>query len=412
MTAHTIRAEFEGHSGATLSARLDLPAGAIRAWALFAHCFTCSKDTLAARRISGELAKTGIAVMRFDFTGLGSSDGEFASTNFSSNVADLKAAADWLEKHYSAPEILVGHSLGGAAVLAVASDLASVKAVATIGAPSEASHVIHNFGQHVDEIAEKGEAEVRLGGRTFKIQQQFVEDLKATTLTDRIGSMRKALLVLHGPRDEVVGIDNASAIFTAAKHPKSFVSLDGADHLLTNPADANYAATIIASWAARYLADEAPRDGHQPVEDVLVGETGQGRFQVSVQAGPHRFIADEPASVGGSDTGPTPYDLVSAGLGACTAMTLRMYARHKNIDLGLVSVAVRHSKVHIKDCFDCTDEQRAGKGRIDRFERVISVDGGVPEGLTEKILEIADKCPVHRTLEHEAKIATRLEQAD
>lgn len=409
MTAHTIRAEFQGHSGAKLAVRLDLPAGSIRAWALFAHCFTCSKDTLAAKRISGELARAGIAVMRFDFTGLGSSDGDFASTNFSSNVADLRAAAEWLGKHYNAPEILVGHSLGGAAVLAIAGELASVRAVVTLGAPAEANHVIHNFGGHIEEIAEKGAAEVNLGGRTFTIQRQFVEDLNATSLAERISRMKKALLVLHAPLDQVVGIENAAAIFIAAKHPKSFVSLDGADHLLTRAADANYVAGIVASWAARYLSVEEPRHEDDPVEDVVVGETGQGKFQVSVQAGPHRFLADEPADVGGSDTGPTPYDLLSAGLGACTAMTLRMYARLKKIDIGLVTVTVRHNKVHMKDCLECTEEERANGGKIDRFERVISVDGGVPEGLEDKIIEIADKCPVHRTLEHGAKVATRVE---
>lgn len=409
MTAHTIKAEFEGHSGAKLAARLDFPAGAIRAWALFAHCFTCSKDTLAAKRISGELARAGIAVMRFDFTGLGSSDGEFASTNFSSNLEDLRAAAEWLGEHYDAPEILVGHSLGGAAVLAIAGALASVKAVATIGAPSEASHVIHNFSAHVDEINATGAAKVQLGGRPFTIQRQFVEDLNATRLADKISSMKKALLVLHAPRDAVVGIDNASAIFTAAKHPKSFVSLDGADHLLTSEADANYVAGIIASWASRYLPADAPHSQNEPVEDVVVGETGQGRFQVAVQAGLHRFLADEPADVGGSDTGPSPYDLVSAALGACTAMTLRMYARFKKIDLGLVTVTVRHNKIHARDCLECTGEERDGGGKIDRFERVISIDGGASEALTDKIVEIAGKCPVHRTLEHSAKVITTVE---
>lgn len=408
MTAHTIKAEFEGHSGAKLAARLDLPAGAIRAWALFAHCFTCSKDSLAARRISGELARAGIAVMRFDFTGLGSSDGEFASTNFSSNLEDLRAAADWLAVHYSAPEILVGHSLGGAAVLAIAGDLKSVKAVATLGAPSEASHVIHNFGARVDEIHAQGEAEVDLGGRTFTIQRQFIDDLNATSLAERTGHMKKALLVLHAPRDAVVGIDNAAAIFTAAKHPKSFVSLDGADHLLTDPADANYVAGVIASWASRYLPVEAPRREDDPVEDAVVGETGQGRFQVSVQAGPHRFLADEPADVGGADTGPSPYDLMAAALGACTAMTLRMYVRLKKLDLGLVTVTVKHNKVHAADCLECTDEERSNGGKIDRFERVISIDGGTPEGLEDKIVEIAGKCPVHRTLEHGAKVVTKI----
>ena len=409
MTAHTIKAEFEGHSGASLAARLDLPAGAIRAWALFAHCFTCSKDTLAAKRISGELARAGIGVMRFDFTGLGSSDGEFASTNFSSNIEDLRAAAGWLAEHYSAPEILVGHSLGGAAVLAIAGELASVKAVATIGAPAEARHVIHNFGAHVDEINKHGEAEVQLGGRAFTIQRQFVDDLNSTSLSERIAKMKKALLVLHAPMDETVGIDNASAIFLAAKHPKSFVSLDGADHLLTDPKDANYVAGVIASWASRYLPADVPRHEGQSVEDVVVGETGQDKFQVNVQAGPHRFLADEPVDVGGSETGPSPYDLISAALGASTAMTLRMYARFKKIELGLVTVTVRHNKVHASDCLECTDEERAGGGKIDRFERIISIDGGTPDALADKIAEIAGKCPVHRTLEHGAKVVTTLE---
>ncbi|SOE17451.1 putative redox protein [Hoeflea halophila] len=408
MTAHTIKAEFEGHSGAKLAARLDLPAGTIRAWALFAHCFTCSKDSLAARRISGELARAGIAVMRFDFTGLGSSDGEFASTNFSSNLEDLRAAADWLAVHYDAPEILIGHSLGGAAVLAIAGELQSVKAVATLGAPAEASHVIHNFAAHVEEIHAQGQAEVDLGGRTFTIQRQFIEDLNATHLTDLVGRMKTALLVLHAPRDAMVGIDNASAIFTAAKHPKSFVSLDGADHLLTDPTDANYVADVIASWASRYLPAEAPRREDETVEDVVVGETGQGRFQVSIQAGPHRFLADEPADIGGADTGPSPYDLMAAALGACTAMTLRMYVRLKKLELGLVTVTVRHNKVHAADCLECTDEERSDRGKIDRFERIISIDGGTPAGLADKIVEIAAKCPVHRTLEHGAKVVTRL----
>ena len=409
MAAHTIKADFEGHSGATLAARLDMPAGAIRAWALFAHCFTCSKDTLAAKRISGELARAGIAVMRFDFTGLGSSDGEFASTNFSSNIEDLRAAAEWLGQNHGAPEILVGHSLGGAAMLAIASELPSVKAVATIGAPAEASHVIQNFGGHVDEIHAKGEAEVSLGGRAFTIRRQFVEDLNSTNSLEKLGQMKKALLVLHAPRDEVVGIDNASAIFTAARHPKSFVSLDDADHLLTREADANYVAGVIASWASRYLPADAAHQENEPEEDVVVAETGQGRFQVAVHAGLHRFLADEPADVGGSDTGPSPYDLMSAALGACTAMTLRMYARHKKIGLGLVTVMVRHNKVHAKDCLECTSEEQAGGGKIDRFERVIAIDGGVPGDLADKIAEIAGKCPVHRTLEHTAKVITSVQ---
>lgn len=408
MTAGTHRAEFPGHSGATLAARLDFPNGAIRAWALFAHCFTCSKDSLAARRISGELAKAGIAVMRFDFTGLGSSGGDFASTNFSSNVEDLVAAAEWLAEHHKAPEILIGHSLGGAAVLAAASMLHGVRAVATIGAPSDVSHVLHNFGHHAEAIERDGEAEVSLAGRPFTIRRQFIEDARGADLAARIGDLRVPLLILHAPLDNTVGIDNAAQIFTAARHPKSFVSLDGADHLLTRPDDAAFAASLISTWAARYLAPEESEDA-KPVEDVLVGETGQGRYQVAVHAGKHRFLADEPASVGGSDTGPSPYDLLAAALGACTAMTLRMYAGVKKLDLGLVSVEVRHAKIHMADCLECTDEQRAGSGKIDRFERIISVDGDVAPEIAEKLVEIAGKCPVHRTLEARSTIVTRVE---
>lgn len=407
MTAATHRAEFTGHSGATLAARLDIPNGAIRAWALFAHCFTCSKDSLAAKRISGELAKAGIAVMRFDFTGLGSSEGEFASTNFSSNVEDLLAASEWLAAHHRAPEILIGHSLGGAAVLAAASRLKGVRAVATIGAPSDVSHVLHNFGHHAETIEREGEAEVSLAGRPFTIRRQFIEDARGADLAARIAEMRAPLMILHAPLDNTVGIDNAGAIFTAARHPKSFVALDGADHLLTNPDDATFAASLISTWVARYLAPDAGEDARS-VEDVLVGETGQGRFQVAVHAGRHRFMADEPASVGGSDTGPSPYDLMAAALGACTAMTLRMYAGLKKLDLGLVSVEVRHAKIHMADCLECTDEQRAGPGKIDRFERIITVDGDVAPEVAAKLVEIAGKCPVHRTLEGRSTVTTRL----
>ncbi|PWW02234.1 putative redox protein [Hoeflea marina] len=408
MTAVTQRAEFSGHSGARLAARLDIPDGAVRAWALFAHCFTCSKDSLAARRISAELARAGIAVMRFDFTGLGSSEGDFASTNFSSNVEDLVAAAEWLAEHRGAPEILIGHSLGGAAVLAAASALPGVKAVATIGAPADVSHVLHNFGHQAEAIERHGEAEVSLAGRPFTIRRQFIEDARSTDLAARIAELRVPLLILHAPLDEAVGIDNAAQIFAAARHPKSFVSLDGADHLLTSPADAAFAAGLIGAWATRYLAPDEAQDA-KPVEDVRVAETGQGRFQVVVQAGIHRFMADEPEAVGGSDTGPSPYDLMAAALGACTAMTLRMYAGAKKLELGLISVEVRHARIHMADCLECTEEQRAGTGKIDRFERIISVDGGTDPELARKLVEIAGKCPVHRTLEARSTIVTRVQ---
>lgn len=402
------RVEFAGHAGDTLAARLDLPEGRPRGYAVFAHCFTCSKDVHAARRIAARLARLGVGVLRFDFTGLGHSGGEFASTNFSSNAADLKLACAWLAEHHGAPRLLVGHSLGGAAVLAVAGEVEGVRAVATIGAPGDVSHVLHQFGSDLETVEREGEARVSLGGRDFTVARHFVEDAREARLTERIRTMRRALLVMHAPRDGTVGIDEASTIFRAARHPKSFVALDGADHLLTDPDQAAYAARVIAAWAEPHLDErEAEPDVPTPIEHVRVSETGGGKFQNRVQAGRHVSLADEPESYGGLDSGPSPYDLVAAGLGACTAMTLRMYVERKRIALGHVTVDVRHAKVHGADCEECTHEQR-GQARIDRFERTISVEGGVPEGLEAKLLEIADKCPVHRTLEADAVVVTRI----
>lgn len=407
MHSTSIKAQFQGHSGASLAARLDIPAGTVRAFALFAHCFTCSKDILAAKRISAELSRAGIAVLRFDFTGLGASEGEFASTNFSSNIADLQSAVSYLRDNYEAPSILIGHSLGGAAVLAVAGDVPEVKAVATIGAPADVAHVIHNFGSKLDEVEEHGEATVELGGRPFTIRKQFIEDARETVLAERISTMRKALLVLHSPVDQTVGIENAATIFGAAKHPKSFVSLDHADHLVSRAEDAAFAASIIASWASRYLRADTPQ-GEEAVEAVRVSETGEGKFQNTVHAGRHRLFADEPASVGGLDSGPSPYDYLSIALASCTSMTLRMYASFKKADLGRITVDVSHAKIHATDCAECTQGERENGGKIDRFERTIAIEGVVPEALRDKIEEIADKCPVHRTLESNAKVITNV----
>ncbi len=399
------RVEFPGHSGALLAARLDMPNGSVRACALFAHCFTCSKDLLAVRRIAAELARAGIAVLRFDFTGLGSSEGEFASTDFSSNVGDLVAAAEFLRDGHQAPALLIGHSLGGAAVLAAARDIPEARAVVTIGAPADTGHVLGNFGASLPDIERDGEAEVKLGERSFRIGRAFVEDVRATRLADSIAAMRKPLLILHSPIDRVVGIENATTIFQAAKHPKSFVSLDKADHLLTNPDDAAFAASVITGWSSRYLEGDRPQ-GEEPVEHVRVMETGEGKFQNAVQAGRHRLFADEPPAVGGLDTGPSPYDFLSIALGACTSMTLRIYADFKKLPLGRISVDVSHGKIHMKDCVECTDEERASNKRVDRFERVISIEGDLPPEIADKIEEIANKCPVHRTLEASSRVHT------
>jgi putative redox protein len=412
MVARIERVTFPGSQGAELAARLDLPAGPPRAFALFAHCFTCSKDIAAASRIASALTDAGFGVLRFDFTGLGMSGGEFENTDFTSNTQDLLAAADWLREQHRAPQLLVGHSFGGAAVLAVAGDVPEVRAVATIGAPSSPDHVTGVFSQSLDEIAAEGAAEVELAGRRFRIRQQFVDDLRSHVVTDRVATMRRALLVLHSPIDNTVSIDHASQIFAAARHPKSFVSLDGADHLLTDRRDAAFAAAMIGAFADRYILDESGAlDAPRATAPVVVAETSQGPFLNHVVVGRHRLLADEPESVGGYDAGPSPYDLLGAALGACTSMTLRMYADRKGLPLDRVTVEVSHGKVHADDCAECADnEQLAGRtGMIDRFDRVLVVAG---DDLTDehraKLLEIADKCPVHRTLESASSIVTRL----
>jgi uncharacterized OsmC-like protein/alpha-beta hydrolase superfamily lysophospholipase len=398
---------FPGAAGYALAARLDLPSSiAPRAYILFAHCFTCSKDSRAASFISEALTDAGFAVLRFDFTGLGDSEGDFANTTFSSNTADLLAAAAWLRRERKAPAILVGHSLGGAAVLAAAASVPESVAVATINAPADPAHVAHLFADRRDEIDTVGEAEVELGGRVFRIRREFLEDIAEHKLTAAIATLRRALIVFHSPRDTIVGIDNASRIFLAAKHPKSFISLEDADHLLIRRADARYVGAVLAAWASRYLPTQAADrpDVEPPRDTVLVRETRAGKFQQEISVGPHRLLADEPTSAGGDDSGPSPYDLLTAALGACTAMTLRLYADRKQLPLDRVRVTLRHTKIHANDCSECETQE----GRIDRIERVIELDGPLDEAAREKLLEIADKCPVHRTLQSEVLVPTRL----
>lgn len=402
---------FPGAAGHALAARLDAPtAVAPHAYALFAHCFTCSKDSRAAVFISEALTDAGFAVLRFDFTGLGDSEGDFASTTFSSNTADIVAAAAWLRREREAPAILVGHSLGGAAVLAAAASIPEAVAVATIAAPADPAHVTHLFADRRPEIDANGEAEVELAGRTFRIRREFLDDVAEQKLGAAIAALRRALIVFHSPRDTLVGIDNASRIFLAARHPKSFVSLDDADHLLTRRADARYVGAVLAAWAIRYLpalaSDSRRLDG--PRDTVLVSETRGGKFQLELAIGPHRLLADEPRSAGGDDSGPSPYDLLTAALGACTAMTLRMYADLKGLPLERIRVTLRHEKIHARDCSECETKE----GRIDRIERVIDVEGPLDAAARHKLLEIADKCPVHRTLHGEVLIPTRLVEVE
>jgi putative redox protein len=402
----SLKITFPGAGGEALAARLEMPAGRPTAYALFAHCFTCGKDSRAAVQITRALAARGIATLRFDFTGLGGSGGDFANTHFSANVADLVAAADWLRREHRAPALLIGHSLGGAAILAAAGRVAECKAVATIAAPADADHVLHNFHAALPEIEAKGEAAVTLGGRSFTIRRAFLEDVKAQAQQDHIARLRRALLVLHAPADAVVGIDNATRIFTTAKHPKSFVSLDDADHLLSRPADGEYAAGVIAAWAQRYLPVAAPAAaepaGH--ADRVVVEETGAGKLQVRVQVGPHGFLADEPAALGGLGSGPNPYDLLCAALGACKSMTMRLYAERKGWPLTRAHVAVRHGRVHAADCADCETRE----GRVDEFTCEIALEGPLDDEQRARIFEIAERCPVHRTLTGEIKIRASL----
>jgi putative redox protein len=400
---HTERFQFSGADGQQLAATLDLPDTPPVAYALFAHCFTCGMNVLAAKRIATALAAHGIAVLRFDFTGIGASEGEFANTTFSSNVADLVRAADHLRETKMAPAILIGHSLGGAAVLAAAEDVPEAKAVVTIAAPSDPVHVTGMFKDRVEDIRRNGDVEVQLAGRPFRIKREFLDDVAEQNLTAHIGKLRKALLILHSPTDNTVGIDNATHIFVAAKHPKSFISLTGADHLLNQKRDAEYVAHVVAAWVERYLD---PAVAEQPADDqprhVVVQETRDGKLQQQITIGPHRMLADEPASVGGEDTGPNPYEFLLSGLGACTSMTMRMYADRKALPLDRVTVTLSHRKIHATDCADCETKV----GMLDHIERVIAIEGDLNDEQRQRLMEIADKCPVHRTLTSEVHITT------
>ena len=400
----TERFTFEGHGGHQLAAILDMPKGPHLASAIFAHCFTCSKDITAARRISARLTTMGYAVLRFDFNGLGHSEGEFENTSFSSNVADLMAAHAAMCARDMKPTLMIGHSLGGAAVLKATAQLSGIKAVVTIGAPADVTHVTHNFAAALTEIKAKGVAEVDLGGRPFRISQDFVDDLSSVSMKEAIHNLHAALLVLHGPRDAVVGVDNAAQIFMAAKHPKSFVSLDDADHLITRPDDAEYVADVIAAWSRKYLPRVVTEVEDSLPEGILrVSEADPDGFLQDIRSGDnHHALADEPISFGGTNRGMSPYGFLSAALGACTSMTIRMYARRKKMALVHVSVDVSHAKSHAQDAGDKADQ------KVDVFSRMIHLEGDLTDDEQQRLLEIAGKCPVHRTLEHSSVVISEL----
>lgn len=476
------RITFKNAQGHQLAGVLELPESPT-AFALFAHCFTCGKDIKAAARISRALHDRGVAVLRFDFTGLGGSDGDFADSNFSSNVADLLSAADWLRQNHQAPALLIGHSLGGAAVLAAAHAVPEARAVATIAAPAEASHILHQFSGSLDAIREQGQSTVSLAGRPFTIKRQFLDDVAEQNQASRIAELGKALLVFHSPRDTTVHIDQAQKIYEAARHPKSFISLDNADHLLSNAQDAEYVASCIVAWASRYVTPGAlaaaarnfQAEGAQPsgaasraatsasasqTAPSPTGETPAGatqagamvenalaspatrdvldvptipfdpnlpagtvrltelnhRFLRGIQAGRHTWLADEPVRMGGSDLGPDPYALLLSALGACTSMTIRMYANRKGMKLDDVVVDLVHRRETLPAGSTGSAESSSAAGAAshgstlteDVFERQITLKGELSDAERQRLLEIADKCPVHKTLTGRIRITTQL----
>lgn len=396
---------FPGAHGDRLSARLSTPPdGHVQACALFAHCFTCSKDLKPVRHLTRALTQAGIAVLRFDFTGLGESEGDFADTSFSSNIEDLIAAAAYMERELEGPSILVGHSLGGAAVLAAAAEIESCRAVATIGAPYDPAHVTHLFGDRIPEIEAEGDAEVTIAGRAFTVSRKFLRDIEGRRMEKIVAQLGRPLLLFHSPVDNVVGIDNAAKLYTAARHPKSFVSLDDAGHLLLDERDARYVGDVLAAWVSRYIPDRSERDADDLADEAQVSaRTGETGYMTEILARGHALLSDEPASVGGTDLGPTPYDLLAAALGACTTMTLQMYARRKEWPLEEASVQLTHRKIHARDEEECEHRD----ARMDSLEREIALEGPLDDEQRARLMEIADRCPVHRTLSAGVVIETQ-----
>lgn len=395
---------FKNRNGEQLAGRLELPLDQkAHNFAILAHCFTCTKNLTAIVNLSQALMRDGFGVLSFDFTGLGQSEGDFENTNFSGNVEDLVEAANFLKQNYNAPSLIIGHSLGGTAALLAADRISSIKAVAVIGAPSDPAHVMHLLKDSESEIIKKGKATVHLEGRDFTIKKQFIDDLKSNSLSEVLKTFRKALLILHSPQDKTVDIKNAEDIFVAAHHPKSFISLDGADHLLSNKTDSHYVGRVIADWATRYV----PVPILQPVDTkskVAASLGGDEKFSTDLKLGNHSLIADEPTSVGGNDYGPSPYDYIAGGLAACTAMTIQMYARRKKWEVENVTVHISYSRTHAVDCESCEDEH----AKIDTFSVDINLEGSLSEEQTNRLLEIAEKCPVHKTLTSKIRIITKI----
>jgi len=402
----SLKLSFTNDRGQRLTANLDLPA-APRSYALFAHCFTCSRNLRAIVHISRALARSGIAVLRFDFTGLGESEGDFSATHFSSNVADVLAAARFLEQNYAAPSLLIGHSLGGTAVLAAAVQIPASKAVVTLASPYEPAHLFHHFAAARHELEQHGEAEISVAGKSYRLGRGWLDDIAEVRMEETIRNLQRALLILHAPGDAVVDVENASRIYRAARHPKSFVSLDEADHLLSADGDADYVGGLIVAWVKKYLHETAPQaaTASLPEREVAV-HIGRDHYYTDIVAAGHALSADEPRLVGGGDQAPSPYALLMSALGACTAITLRMYADRKQWPLDAVEVRLRHAKIHAGE----GGASGKGTGELDRFDIVIGLRGALDAEQRRRLVEIADKCPVHKTLLKEVMINTRLEE--
>ncbi|WP_300436362.1 bifunctional alpha/beta hydrolase/OsmC family protein [Christiangramia sp.] len=398
-----LEVSFKNSSSKVLKGVLELPTNKKpKNFVLFAHCFTCNKNFHAPSKIGKSLASKGYGLLRFDFTGLGDSEGDFEDTNFSSNVEDLIAAAEFLKKEYVAPTMIVGHSLGGAAALFASKQIDSIKCIVTINAPSNLSHVQKHFETSVDEIEQAGFANIKIGGRSFKIKKQFIKDLKSNEDASALKEIKKSLLIMHSPQDKIVSIKHAEDLYRAARHPKSFVSLDGSDHMLSTKEDSEYVGSVISAWAGKYLKE--PKAPELETDHEVMANLGETGFTTQIIAGNHHFIADEPKKMGGSDLGPNPYELVSSGLAACTSMTIQMYARRKKWTVENVETHVSYSKKHATDCADCENK----KAKIDNFEREISIKGDLDKKQLKRLMEIADKCPVHKTLSAQAQITSKL----
>lgn len=396
------RISIPNSSGHQLSAYIELPANQKPSYmAVFAHCFTCSGSFAPVRHITRELTNYGFGVVRFDFTGLGKSEGHFSDSHFSANVQDLIDVCNYVSQKYLTPSLLIGHSLGGAAAITAAHQLKDIKAVATIGAPANVEHVKHHFEHKINEVLQQGQADVNIGGRPFVINKKFVEGFDKIALLDIVKKLKKPILILHSPFDKIVGIENAQNLYHNAFHPKSFISLDQADHLLTQKEDSVYVGSVIGAWVKKYYPPKEniflDREGEQLVGHLNLEED---QFTTSIQTKSHALIADEPLEVGGDDFGPSPYELLVAGLAACTTMTLKLYANRKKWDLKEVYVYLTHSKKHMEA------PGEASTNKIDFIEKKLKFVGNLTDEQRARLLEISAKCPVHRTLSNGIKFKT------